>query len=91
MTASGTSTDGTVTNNTVGPTTANYVVVSVDSGAATTYNLTSASGLSANVTLNLSGLAAGSHSFTVAFPQQNSFLASSATSSMSARPLALMC
>jgi len=81
VTASGTSTDGTVTNNTVGPTTANYVVVSVDSGAATTYNLTSASGLSANVTLNLSGLAAGSHSFTVAFPQQNSFLASSATSS----------
>jgi pectin methylesterase-like acyl-CoA thioesterase len=81
VTASSISTDGTVTNNTVGPTTANYVVVSVDSGAATTYNLTSASGLSANVTLNLSGLTAGTHSFTVAFPQQNSFLASSATSS----------
>jgi hypothetical protein len=80
VTASSTSTDNSVTNNTVGPTTANYVTISVDSGTAATYNFTSTSGLTASLTLNLSGLTAGSHSFTVDFPQQGSFLASGAAS-----------
>jgi len=79
VTASSTSSDGKQTGNTVGPTTSNYVSVSVDSGASTTYNFTSASGLTASLTLNLSGLKAGSHSFTVTFPQQGSFLTSSAS------------
>ena len=76
--SSGTSTDGTTTI-TSGPTTSNYVNVSVDSGAATSYNFTSTSGLTANLTLSISGLAAGTHTFTVTFPQQGSFLESSAT------------
>ena len=80
VTANSSSTDNSVTNNTVGPTTANYVLVSVDGGANTSYNFTSNNGLVASLTLNLAGLTAGSHSFTVSFPQQASFLASSASS-----------
>ena len=78
ITSNGTSTDGTTTI-TSGPTTSNYVNVSVDSGTAVSYAFTSTSGLTANVTLSLSGLTAGTHTFTVTFPQQGSFLESSAT------------
>jgi hypothetical protein len=79
VTATALSTDGTTTI-TAGPTTSNYVLVSVDSGAAVNYPFTGTNGLAASVTLNLSGLTAGSHSFTVTFPQQGSFLPSSASS-----------
>jgi polygalacturonase/sugar lactone lactonase YvrE len=80
VTASSTSTDGSVTDNTTGPTTSNYVYISIDSGTNTVYNFTSASGLSAYLTLNLSALTKGSHTFTVTFPQQASLLPSNATS-----------
>ena len=80
VTASSTSTDGSVTNNTTGPTTSNYVTVSVDAGAATNYYFTSANGLSATLTLNLSGLSAGIHTFTVTYPQQGELLTSTSTS-----------
>jgi hypothetical protein len=79
VTASSTSTDGSVTNNTTGPVTSNYVTVSVDGGAASNYYFTSTSGLSASLTLSLSGLTAGNHSFTVAFPQQGELMSSSAS------------
>ncbi|MFP5277208.1 MAG: pectinesterase family protein [Acidobacteriota bacterium] len=80
VTASATSTDNSVTNNTNGPTTADYATVSVDAGASTNYYFTSTNGLSATLTLNLSGLTAGPHSFKVTFPQQGALLESSATS-----------
>jgi polygalacturonase len=79
VTASSTSTDGVATNNMMGPTTSNYVVVSVDGGAGTNYNFTAANGLSASLTLNLSGLAAGNHAVMVTFPQQGELVTSSAT------------
>ncbi len=80
VTASSTSTDNNVTNNTTGPTASNYVTVSVDAGPVTNYYFTSANGLSATLTLNISGLTAGTHSFTVTFPQQGALLESSASS-----------
>jgi pectin methylesterase-like acyl-CoA thioesterase len=79
VTANGTSTDGSTTI-TSGPTTANYANISVDGGPAAAYNFTATNGLSASFTLNLSGLTAGNHSFAVTFPQQGSFLPSTATS-----------
>ena len=79
VTANGTSTDSSTTI-TAGPTTSNYVLISVDGGAATNYSFTGTNGLAASLTLNLSGLTAGSHSFTVSFPQQGSFLPSSTAS-----------
>jgi hypothetical protein len=79
VTANGTSTDGSTTI-TSGPTVANHVVVSVDGGTAVTYNFTSTAGLAASFNLSLSGLTAGTHSFTVAFPQQGSFLPSNGSS-----------
>ena len=78
--ASSTSTDGTVTNNTNGPTTSDYVTVSVDGGVGANYYFTSTNGLSASLTLGLSGLVAGNHSFKVTFPQQGAFMSSSANS-----------
>jgi len=78
VTASNTSTGGGTNNS--GPTISDYVAVSVDSGATTNYYFTGTNGLSASLTLNLSGLTAGNHSFTVTFPQQGEFLSSSATS-----------
>jgi sugar lactone lactonase YvrE len=80
VTASSTATDGSA--NTLGnPTSSNYVNISVDGGAAVTYNFTGTSGsFAATVTLNLAGLTAATHSFSVSFPQQGSFLSSSATS-----------
>jgi sugar lactone lactonase YvrE len=80
VTASSTSTDSVITNNTNGPTTSNYVSVSIDAGASTNYNFTTANGLSASLTLSLSGLTAGSHAFSVNFPQQGELQSSSATS-----------
>ncbi|WP_420236703.1 pectinesterase family protein [Telmatobacter bradus] len=80
VTASTISTDGMITTNTTGPTISNYITVSIDSGTATQYYLTSASGLTATLTLNLSGLTAGNHSFTVNFPLQGEFTASTASS-----------
>ena len=80
VTANSTSTDGTITNNTNGPTTSNYVTVSIDSGAGTNYSFTAASGLSGSLSLDLSGLSAGNHSFTVTFPQQGELETSSASS-----------
>jgi len=80
VTASSTSTDGVITNNTVGPTTSNYITLAIDSGATSNYYFTAANGLSASVTLNLAGLTAGSHSFTVNFPQQGELQSSSASS-----------
>lgn len=79
VTASSTSTDHS-TSITAGPTTSNYVLISMDGGAAASYNFTATNGLTASLTLNLAGLAAGSHSFTVNFPQQGTFLTSSASS-----------
>jgi polygalacturonase len=80
VTASSTSIDGLVTNNTNGPTTSDYVTVSVDSQPAANYNFTSTNGLSASLTLSLSGLTATSHSFVVTFPQQGELISSSANS-----------
>jgi len=79
VTANGTSTDGSTTI-TSGPTTANHVNISIDGGTVTPYNFTGTAGLGASLTLDLSGLTAGTHSFMVAFPQQGSFLPSSAAS-----------
>ena len=81
VTASSTSTDGIVTNNTQGPTTSDYVTVSVDSGPTANYNFTSTNGLSASLQLDFAGLSAGTHSFKVTFPQQGELLTSNATSS----------
>lgn len=78
VTASSGSTDGS-TSITSGPTTSNYVNVRIDSGATTSYNFTTTSGLTASLALDLSGMAAGTHTVTVSFPQQGSFLTSSAT------------
>lgn len=80
VTANGTSTDGSTTI-TSGPTTANFVNVSVDGKPPVQYNFTSTNGLAASFTLTLSGLNATTtpatqHSFIVSFPQQGSFLSS---------------
>jgi hypothetical protein len=80
VTASSISSDGMVSGNTTGPTTANYVNISIDSGTATKYYLSSANGLTAALTLNISGLTAGNHSLTVNFPLQGQFTASTASS-----------
>jgi polygalacturonase/pectin methylesterase-like acyl-CoA thioesterase len=80
VTASSSSSDGIVTNNTSGPTTSDYVTVSVDGGAGTNYYFTSTNGLSASLTLNLSALTAVTHSFKVTFPLQGEFLPSQASS-----------
>ncbi|MGA3133550.1 MAG: pectinesterase family protein, partial [Terracidiphilus sp.] len=83
VTANPTATDG-VTPDPSGPITSNYVYVTVDSLAPVQYYFTSTSGLQASFTLNLTGLAATTttkHSFTVSFPQQGSFLASSGSQS----------
>jgi len=80
VTASSTSQDGSVTNNTSGPSTSDYVTVSVDGGAGTNYYFTSTNGLNASLTLNLSGLTAVTHSFKVTFPLQGQFLPSQSSS-----------
>ena len=79
VTATALSVSGDGATTAVGPATSQYVSVSVDGGASTNYNFTVASGLSASVTLNLSGLTAGAHTLTVTFPQQGVFLKSSAS------------
>jgi hypothetical protein len=79
-----TSTDGTTTLSSA-PTTANYVNVSIDAGTATSYSFAAvasvSNGYNGTVSIPVSALAAGTHSITVSFPQQNSLLSSSATNS----------
>jgi hypothetical protein len=82
VTANSSSSDGSVTNNTTGPTTSNYVKVSVDAGTATKSYFTTSSGLVASVNVDLSGLAAGTHTIAVSFPQQGSFFSSVASTSV---------
>jgi sugar lactone lactonase YvrE len=90
VTAAGSSPDGK-SSITSGPTASNYITVSIDSQAATTYNFTGTSGLSASVTVPLSGLTAGVHTLSVSFPLQSQFMSSagSTTFTISQQPTAL--
>ena len=79
VTANSVATDGTTANTSGGPTTSQYVNVSIDSGTASPYYFTAASDLSATLTLSESGLAAGTHTITITFPQQKNFFSSTAS------------
>jgi len=82
VTANSSSLDGTITNNQSGPTTSDYVAVAIDGGSAANDYVTSTSGLHAYLSASLSGLAVGTHTVRVTFPQQGAFAASSASTSV---------